>query len=1396
MAGLVQLLAARAADQPDAIAFLVDGAGQLTYGAWEQSSNAMARGLSDRGVGRGDQVVLSFDILRWVDYAIARAAVAKLGAVAVPVRPGRSAVERSAIARHCGAARTVTPSDVAGLVDGQAGTPLSPVDGGDSLEIRYPSGPLRPLRPSAHSEDEVVSALMALEGDCVLHAFAVGSDPARLLLWAPLGPRAPTVVTVGVLDPRRVCALSEQRGVDTWWLTAATALLVVESGALAGHDTSSVRRVVLAGSPPRAALLSRLRDAMGAEVIVRAAATGPTGPSAVSDGVGTVSRPMATPVAFGSGVGETPDDIASDDIAPVAFSQEGMLWQEQFVPGSQNLPPLVRRFRGPLQVTALEAAIDEIVRRHEPLRSRFELRAGHLVQIVAPHRPLALPLHDLGDLGPDAQQAELAAALAHAGRPFDLVVGPLFEPALFRFAPDDHVVVFRVHHSVYDDWSVSVFRRELSALYTAYAAGEPSPLPELPVGFAAFSRAQRRRLAGAAGAAQLAWWRDHLAGAPFCLQLPIDDPARAEGSPQPSAQPVTVELPDELHAGVRVLARRHRATPFMTMLAAFEVLVHHYTGQDDLLMASVVANRNRPELEPMIGCFTKKILLRQDMAGDPTFTEVLARTRVSVLGALPNQDLAFETVLQETVGPAAADHGLAPYVGVMFQGVTPQMDEVTLPGVTTTGYDTSATTTRAHFAAGSDDGGDGPDGDEPWGGGLYVGTFLILSLVETAAATSLVARGAFHGPAVERLLAGFVALLGDVVADPSARVSELRVLSDDQRCQVLEMGSSAADVAALGHCAHELFEAHVARAPGAVAVGTDTGELTFAALEGRADEIARRLRACGVRRGSLVGICLEPSEHCVVAVLAVWKAGAGYVAIDPADDAAHATWVAADAGLGVIVTRAGLRPHLTAPGRRLLDIEAVDVEPVDADAEPVDADVEVGADADVGGVPLSSEEAAPGPDDVALVFYGSRASSVERGVAIEHRGVANLVAGLRGGVHRRSATGLRVCLAGGATTDGFLRHIAALLDGHALRFVGGDGESRPAKVVSLVSSGAVDVVDAQPEDLDDLLAAGLQEALLARPPDAGEATIFVASPGVLARRCWRSLRSLREARALVLYGPPECTFGATVDADVRAGGRSTVGRPLAGVTAHVLDPSGAPVPLQVTGELCVGGAGLARGDSEATAAGCFVTRSVAGGPEVRLFRTGQRARWLPDGRIEVLGAMSDAVGLRGFAVDRARIQAALVRCPGVRDARVVVEPDADGSPRLAAYVVPDRDAGPTLAQLRVFLWSLLPGYAWPAAVVVVADTAASADAVGGGRVGHRPTDHATGTAEEAFVAALWAEVVGVDRVDGGENYWQSFPFLDVVTGAVEAGVVVDGHRVARNRTVATLAVDLAAGQGE
>ncbi len=462
--------------------------------------------------------------------------------------------------------------------------------------------------------------------------------------------------------------------------------------------------------------------------------------------------------------------VERGDEGPVGASQVGMLWHEQLAPGSFNLPSLVRRYRGELDVGALERALAELVRRHEPLRTTFEVRGGAALQLVR-SAAFRLPVIDLGRLDPAERDAEVAGLIAIAStEPFDLAEGPLFSPSLLRLGLDDHVLVVRLHHLAFDDWSVDLFRRGLSALYTAFLSDAPLLPPAPTTRFIDVSRRQASRLGGPLGEAEQAHWRRRLQGSAFPVQLPLGDPHQL-GPDRPGAgEPLRHDLPPELARSVRALAPRLRATPFMTVLAAFELLVARRTGQDDLVLASVVAGRPTTATEAMIGCFTKKVLLRLRLDGDPTFPELVTRTRGTVLDALAHQDLPFEAVVQETLGAAAVRHGMAAEVPVVFQGETPQQARLVLPGLEVGPFEVPAAARRErHHSAGP-----GHDEQGPvWGDGAYSGTFLLLSLLESPGGLAFVARGVFDRPEAQRLLEELECLLADIASDPERRLSEL-----------------------------------------------------------------------------------------------------------------------------------------------------------------------------------------------------------------------------------------------------------------------------------------------------------------------------------------------------------------------------------------------------------------------------------------------------------------------------------------------------------------------------------------------------------------------------------------------------------------------------------------------
>lgn len=694
-----------------AVVLTVEDGAALAFDEWQARSDAVAQGLV-----AGSRVGLLFDGMDWAEFAVAWLGVRKAGALAVLFSPGAAIADLARAVAHAQLTGLISPSHMA--------SPDGPMWVADVAEVERRGG--RPAGVAAEPAGEVVylaaplapgAPVVVPHGDVpyggLVHAWAPGTPGSVHALRSMLAREA--VATLGAFDARRLGALIEERAARQCGLTPALAAAV----AAFDCELPSVEVLVLTGAPS-GGLRARL-----AQTFPHAEIT-----------VVEVSAPAPAPAA------------------PVAVSQEGMLWHEQFSPGSFNLPCLVRRYRGRLDIAALEWTFAELARRHQPLRSTFTLARGQPGQ-VAGDRPAPLVVEDVA--GSDGRIAQVISDGTQC--PFDLATGPLFEPRLLRLGPDDHVLVVRLHHTVFDDWSVDVFRRELSALYTARVGGAPSPLAEPRTTFVDVCRRQRAAFDRERGGAQLAFWRDELAGAPLAVQVPI-----ASDGPDPEAgQPVRLDLPPALAAGLRALAPALRATPFMTVLAAFSVLLSRVTDQEDLVIASVVAHRDTTDSESLLGCFTKKVPVRLRVDGGPTFAELVPRTRASLLGALSNQDIAFDAAVQEGLGPPAADHGVVPQVAVVFQGETPQNVRLSMPGLTIGPYELPPEArSERHFSARK---------AEPWGDGIYLGTFLILSLLESADGMSLVARGVFDRAKARQLLDDLGVLLGEVVDSPDAPVA-------------------------------------------------------------------------------------------------------------------------------------------------------------------------------------------------------------------------------------------------------------------------------------------------------------------------------------------------------------------------------------------------------------------------------------------------------------------------------------------------------------------------------------------------------------------------------------------------------------------------------------------------
>ncbi|HEV2148772.1 MAG TPA: amino acid adenylation domain-containing protein [Longimicrobiaceae bacterium] len=1006
------------------------------------------------------------------------------------------------------------------------------------------------------------------------------------------------------------------------------------------------------------------------------------------------------------------------DPSPPSFAQQRLWLIDQLEPGGFAYNVLaVLRFDGELDVGALQHAVDELVRRHEALRTVFRLEGDRPVQVIAPELRIDLPVEELDGV-PDPEAATRERAGEEARRPFDLAEGPLLRTRLLRFGPGSHVLLATMHHIVSDGWSRGVMIRELSALYDAALRGEPASLPELPIQYADFAAWQRERLEGPSAAAQVEYWRKHLEGAPAALELPTDSP-RPPVQTFPGAR-FRFTVPGPTADGLRALAQREQATVFMVLLAAFKVLLQRYSGQEDIVVGSPVANRNRVETEGLIGFFANTLALRTRLADDPSFLALLRRVRETVLGAFEHQEVPFEKVV-EAVKPER-DPSRLPVFQVMFLVDNTPLEPQHLKGVRLQPVGMDAGISSFDLTLEMEDA----------GGGLH-------GVIEYN--TDL-----FREATIRRMAACYRTLLESVHADPSIPLSGLRIVSEEERTLQLAAWNPPTGAAPAEEPVHELFAAQARRTPGAPAVvaqdeeGEVAATLTYAELNSRANRLAHLLRRRGVGAETRVAVCLDRSPEMLVAILGVLKAGGAYVPLDPGHPAERYRFVLADSGAVLAVTRTALE----APLRDLVPTVCLD-----------------GGDSPLAGESDGDPAPAVHPESAAYVIYTSGSTGTPKGVLVEHRALASYTraAAARYGIGAAD----RVLQFSSLTFDASVEEIFPTLTRGAALVLRTEGMAGTDTVFLELCRAREVTVASLPTAFWHELAAAPADRHAALPPSLR--LVILGGERVIPERLARWHDRVGGAVALLnTYGPTEATVVATA-ADLTAPGapdgpqgEASIGTPLDNARAYVLDPRGELLPASVPGELYVGGAGLARGylgRPELTAER-FLPDPFGAEPGARMYRTGDLARWRDGGELEFAGRVDDQVKIRGFRVETGEVEAVLAACPRVRQAAVVAREDAPGARRLVAYVVPaDAGAPPEARELHAWLRERLPEYMVPSAFVAL-------DAVPltpAGKLDRRALpaperDHASvggafvapRNAVEEVLAGVWQEVLGLERV--------------------------------------------------
>ncbi|MFJ7181787.1 amino acid adenylation domain-containing protein, partial [Streptomyces massasporeus] len=1046
--------------------------------------------------------------------------------------------------------------------------------------------------------------------------------------------------------------------------------------------------------------------------------------------------------------------VSRDGDLRLSFGQQRLWFLEDFAPGGADYhSALPLRISGPLDAEVLRSAVRDLVARHEALRTTFDARDGRGVQIVHDRLDPDWVITDAAD-----EEAARDAVRAEMTRPYNLRNGPLVRVLLVRLAADEHICVLGMHHIVTDGWSMGVVTRELSELYTAHTHNREPALPEVTVQYPDFAAWQRTRLEdGGLLDEHLDWWREQLHGI-TPLDLPTDRPRPAVRS---SAGAVYgFDLPTETVAGLKDLARERNATLFMVLTAAVKAVFARWSGQEDIAVGTSSAARGHRELEQLVGFLVNTVVLRTRVEQDQTFAELLGRVRNTVLDAFAHEDVPFDKLV-ETLQPER-DPSRTALVQAMVVLQNAPADSLALPGATVSPYplERDASLFDLTFEFEERDG-------------------RLRGLVEYS--TEL-----FDERTVARLAGQLGVLLAGAVADPDRPVAAMPLLSDEERRQVAVEWNATELPVGDGLLIHERVAAQAARTPDAVAVIAEDATLTHRELDERANRLAHHLVSLGAGPGSLVGLSLERGSAMAVGLLGILRAGAAYVPLDPGFPADRLAYMLADSGARIVVCQSAVRDRLPAgDGLRIVDVNA-------------ERDT-------IGRLPGTAPRTAVTAGDLAYVIYTSGSTGEPKGVAVEHGNVRHILTAWdeRYGLEEMRPRFLSVS---SLSVDLFFADlIRSVPFGGALIIASKDVTTEPSALLDLIAETDATGLEIVPS----LLNAVLQEVERRGGVFPPLRLISVGSEGWRVDDCRALLRRLRHDCVVVnAYGGTEATVDSTVFAPDEESLRGRVyvpiGRPLPNTRVYVLDAHGSLVPPGVPGEIWIGGAGVARGyhgRAELTAERFVESPFVQGD---RLYRTGDRARWLASGDLEFLGRADDQVKIRGFRIELGEVESALLTHPDVRDAVVLAWQDDSGRRRLVAYVVAEgADAGARVSELRSHLSGSLPDYMVPALYVPLQRLPLTPS----GKVDRRalPTPDPTTThtdtdhtpprnPTEETLTTIWTDVLGIEHIGIHDNFFDlggdSILAIQAVSRARQNGLHLTSRLLFLHQTIASLATTI------
>lgn len=994
---------------------------------------------------------------------------------------------------------------------------------------------------------------------------------------------------------------------------------------------------------------------------------------------------------------------------PLSFAQQRLWFLDKLQPNSAayNVPTVVR-LRGPIQFDAFKSGLDKVVARHESLRTTFESNDDSPAQKINPPSPVNFELVDLSGVAESQRKTETDGIIAEAiRRPFDLAQDLMIRVTLVRHAQEEHILVLVTHHVASDEWSLRTLFREWAAYYAGICEGREVILPELPIQYADFAQWQRDWLASDEYKAQLEFWAQKLQSPPV-LQLPTD-------RPRPTSQSFNGALcgrliPKELVDRLKAFSRQERCTVFMTLVAAFNVLIHRYTQQEDVIVGCPIAGRNRLETEPLIGFFVNTLAVRTSLAGDPGFRSLLKQVRENTLGAYANQDMPFDKLVEELHPQRSSTH--MPFVQVVFSLNNEFVEEQIFPGIRSEEIEVDSLTSKFDLTVIAK--------DTPHGLNTVIEYNTDLFDVER----------------ISRFLGHFEQLLESILRSPDETVSRLEMLTPPERKQLLADWTATSQEYPRETSVHALFEAQAAKTPDAVALQYDDQTITYGELSKRSNQVAQYLVKSAVEPNSLVGVYLERSIEMVTAFLGILKTGAAYVPLDQSYPKERLEFMISDAKMGVILTQASLRHELPQGSAKLI---ALDSERKAIQEQPDEA-------------PVSTVHA----DSLAYIIYTSGSTGQPKGVAVPHRGITRLVLNADYVSLKPSD---RIAQASNASFDAATFEIwGALLNGARAVGIRKEVALSPCEFAETLCQERITTL---------FLTTALFNQLAREVPDAFASLDTVLFGGEAVDSKW--VRAVLECappkRLLHVYGPTENTTFSTWFhvKELKDDAPVPIGRPIANSSLYILSNQMQPVPIGVPGEVYVGGDGLAQGywQRPELTAERFIRNPFSHETNALLYKTGDLGRFDQNGNVEFIGRVDHQIKLRGFRIELGEIESLLTRHPQVHTAVAILREDLPGDKRLVAYLIP-KGSPPTTSDLKAYLKSHLPEYMVPSAFVLLeqfpltpnekvdrkALPAPEQNRPDLGRTFLAPRD-----AVEQQLTKIWEKVLGMQPIGVGDNFF-------------------------------------------